>query len=218
MRSDSSARTSLDTTLHTGLCGVIEAISDVTGGTPAGLRLFLFKRARVSVVVRVRHPMGTDAEPMDLSHALDLDEPPIFYNKSEYIQTASGNKVSRQSVLCGSHNISLAGKSIVKPGVILRGDLQMLRIGKFVNIGEESVIRPPYKKWRGGNFAFFPLSIGDHVTIGARTFRDRTFPSFLGSFTCFWARHAHMTFKPLPAERLCVTRKKTTVARKLLFR
>mmetsp|Transcript_61840 Transcript_61840/g.195101 ORF Transcript_61840/g.195101 Transcript_61840/m.195101 type:complete len:204 (+) Transcript_61840:96-707(+) len=105
---------------------------------------------------------------MDLSLALDLEEPPIYYSKAEYIQTASGNKVSRQSVLCGSQNISLAGKSIVKPGVILRGDLQLLRIGKFVIIGESSVMRPSYKKYKG-SFAFFPMTIGDFVTIGPRS-------------------------------------------------
>ncbi|XP_059934420.1 dynactin subunit 5 isoform X2 [Mesoplodon densirostris] len=35
----------------------------------------------------------------------------LLYNKSEYIETASGNKVSRQSVLCGSQNIVLNGKN-----------------------------------------------------------------------------------------------------------
>mmetsp|Transcript_20923 Transcript_20923/g.65406 ORF Transcript_20923/g.65406 Transcript_20923/m.65406 type:complete len:209 (+) Transcript_20923:103-729(+) len=105
---------------------------------------------------------------MDLTLALDLEEPPTYYSKADYIQTASGNKVSRQSVLCGSQNISLAGKSIVKPGVILRGDLQLLRIGKFVIIGESSVMRPSYKKYKG-SFAFFPMTIGDFVTIGPRS-------------------------------------------------
>uniref|UniRef100_A0A3Q2NWQ2 DCTN5 n=1 Tax=Fundulus heteroclitus TaxID=8078 RepID=A0A3Q2NWQ2_FUNHE len=39
---------------------------------------------------------------------MELSE--ILYNKAEYIETASGNKVSRQSVLCGSQNIVLNGK------------------------------------------------------------------------------------------------------------
>ncbi|XP_053813867.1 dynactin subunit 5 [Vidua chalybeata] len=39
---------------------------------------------------------------------MELSE--MLYNKSEYIETASGNKVSRQSVLCGSQNIVLNGK------------------------------------------------------------------------------------------------------------
>uniref|UniRef100_A0A8C9A670 Dynactin subunit 5 n=1 Tax=Prolemur simus TaxID=1328070 RepID=A0A8C9A670_PROSS len=37
----------------------------------------------------------------------------LLYNKSEYIETASGNKVSRQSVLCGSQNIVLNGKRCI---------------------------------------------------------------------------------------------------------
>ncbi|CAJ1352809.1 unnamed protein product [Effrenium voratum] len=110
-----------------------------------------------------------EGPPLDeLSLALDLEAPPIYYNKAEYIQTASGNKVSRGSVLCGSQNISLVGNSVVKPGVVLRGDLQLLKIGKYVIIGENCVLRPSYKKYKG-NIAFFPMSIGDYVTVGAKS-------------------------------------------------
>ncbi|CAE7411615.1 dynE [Symbiodinium natans] len=104
----------------------------------------------------------------EFSLALDLEAPPIYYNKADYIQTASGNKVSRNSVLCGSQNISLVGNSVVKPGVVLRGDLQLLKIGKFVIIGDGCVLRPSYKKYKG-NIAFFPMSIGDYVTIGPKS-------------------------------------------------
>eukprot|EP01066_Platyproteum_vivax_P008820 Platyproteum_vivax@DN3798_c0_g1_i1.p1 len=89
----------------------------------------------------------------------------VYYSKSEYIQTASGNKVSRKSVLCGSQNIQLSGRSIIKPGVVLRGDLALLRIGRFVIVGENTILRPPYKRYKGG-YAFFPMSIGDYVCVG----------------------------------------------------
>lgn len=34
----------------------------------------------------------------------------MFYNQADYIETASGNKVCRKSVLCGPQNIMILGK------------------------------------------------------------------------------------------------------------
>ena len=39
-----------------------------------------------------------------------MEQQDIFYRKSDYIETANNNKVSRQSVLCGSQNIVLGGE------------------------------------------------------------------------------------------------------------
>uniref|UniRef100_T1J1I0 Dynactin subunit 5 n=1 Tax=Strigamia maritima TaxID=126957 RepID=T1J1I0_STRMM len=88
----------------------------------------------------------------------------INYSKPEYIETASGNKVSRQSVLCGSQNIVLNGKTIIQSDCIVRGDLANVRIGRHCIISKRTVIRPPFKKFSKG-VAFFPLHIGDHVFI-----------------------------------------------------
>lgn len=45
-------------------------------------------------------------------------EPPAqYYEKSEFIETHTGNKVGRKSILCGSQNIRLHGK-------VLRTDLE----------------------------------------------------------------------------------------------
>lgn len=87
------------------------------------------------------------------------------YNKDEYVETASGNKVSRQTVLCGSQNIVLHGKVIVQSNVIIRGDLANVRTGRYCIISKGSVIRPPFKQFSKG-VAFFPLHIGDHVFVG----------------------------------------------------
>uniref|UniRef100_A0A8C7JEN2 Dynactin subunit 5 n=1 Tax=Oncorhynchus kisutch TaxID=8019 RepID=A0A8C7JEN2_ONCKI len=64
---------------------------------------------------------------------------------------ASGNKVSRQSVLCGSQNIVLNGKTIVMNDCIIRGDLANVRVGRHCVVKSR--------------MAFFPLHIGDHVFI-----------------------------------------------------
>lgn len=93
-----------------------------------------------------------------------MELPDVYYNKPDYIETASGNKVSRQSVLCGSQNIILNGKAIIQSECIIRGDLANIRIGRHFVISKRAVIRPPFKKFSKG-VAFFPLVIGDHVFI-----------------------------------------------------
>jgi len=94
-----------------------------------------------------------------------MELPDIPFNKAEYIETASGNRVSRASVLCGSQNIILNGKNIVQSEAIIRGDLANVRVGRHCVISSRAVIRPPFKKFSKG-VAFFPLQIGDHVFIG----------------------------------------------------
>lgn len=94
-----------------------------------------------------------------------MEQGVVNYSKAEYIETASGNKVSRQSVLCGSQNIVLNGKTIIMSDCIIRGDLANVRIGRHCIISSKAVIRPPFKKFSKG-VAFFPLHIGDHVYVG----------------------------------------------------
>jgi len=89
----------------------------------------------------------------------------IYYSKDEYIETASGNKVCRKSVLCGSQNIMLMGKTIIQCDCIIRGDLASVKIGRHCVISSKAVIRPPFKKFNKG-VAFLPMQIGDHVFIG----------------------------------------------------
>ncbi|KAF5304939.1 hypothetical protein FQR65_LT18833 [Abscondita terminalis] len=80
----------------------------------------------------------------------------ITYNKNEYVETASGNKVSRQTVLCGSQNIVLQGKVIIQSDAIIRGDLANVRTVVTVLSAKKLV-------------AFFPMTIGDHVYVGERS-------------------------------------------------
>lgn len=91
----------------------------------------------------------------------------VYYSKAEYVETASGNKVSRHTVLCGSQNIVLHGKVIVQSDAIIRGDLANVRTGRYCIISKNAIIRPPFKKFSRG-VAFFPLTMGDHVFVGER--------------------------------------------------
>ena len=64
-----------------------------------------------------------------------MELPDIPFNKAEYIETASGNRVSRASVLCGSQNIILNGKNIVQSEAIIRsGELPHPSTGHHVDL------------------------------------------------------------------------------------
>jgi hypothetical protein len=39
-----------------------------------------------------------------------MEEGPLEYNKNDFIETLTGNRVSKKSILCGSQNIRLSGK------------------------------------------------------------------------------------------------------------
>jgi len=98
---------------------------------------------------------------------------PVRYSKADYIETESGNKVSRRSIISGSQNIVLGGKSVMQPSVVIRGDLKragggqsvVIAVGKYCLFAEGCVIRPPYKTYKGV-FSYYPIKIGDNVAVG----------------------------------------------------
>lgn len=75
------------------------------------------------------------------------------------VKQASGNKVSRKTVLCGSQNIVLNGKVIVQTGAIIRGDLSNVRTGRYCVISQKAVIRPAYKQFSTGYVFFIAFEI-----------------------------------------------------------
>ncbi|KAM3076292.1 hypothetical protein ACMFMG_006204 [Clarireedia jacksonii] len=104
--------------------------------------------------------------------------------KGEYIETDTGNKVSRKSQIIGTTNIILGGKTVIQAEVIIRGDLLRtlpptnagekqgnpvaVAIGRYCFFSRGCELRPPGKIYRG-TFSHFPLKIGDHVFVGANS-------------------------------------------------
>ncbi|KAF1935101.1 trimeric LpxA-like protein [Clathrospora elynae] len=101
--------------------------------------------------------------------------------KGEYIETDSGNKVSRRSAITGTANITLGGRTVIMAEVQLRGDLHPTRavpsqsgkevtptsisIGRCTVISTGSVIKPPSRISRG-QVHYYPMKIGDNVFVG----------------------------------------------------
>jgi len=106
--------------------------------------------------------------------------------KGEYIETDTGNKVSRRSQIIGTTNIILGGKTVIQAEVIIRGDLLRtlpsssnssaaggggpgvpvaVAIGRYCFFSRGCELRPPGKLYKG-TFSHYPLKIGDHVFVG----------------------------------------------------
>ncbi|KEP65992.1 UNVERIFIED_CONTAM: dynactin p25, putative [Hammondia hammondi] len=92
-------------------------------------------------------------------------KPPVLYSRSDFIMTASGNRVGRDTLLFGSQNITLAGRSVVSQGVILRGELAPLRFGRYVYLEENVLVHPSVYRSKGQPL-HVPMTVGDYVVVG----------------------------------------------------
>eukprot|EP00124_Ichthyophonus_hoferi_P003175 Ihof_evm3s261 gene=Ihof_evmTU3s261 len=97
-----------------------------------------------------------------------MELPTVYYDKDAYITTMTGNKVARTCLLVGTEQISVSGKTIIHPNSIIRADLHSVMIGRYCVFGENTIIRPPYKRFKT-DLKFFPMQIGDYVMVGEGT-------------------------------------------------
>merc|ERR1711907_666991 len=104
-------------------------------------------------------------EPMDSLGGIEgFEEEEEFHPKASFVQTRSGIIISRSTLLCGPQNIKVEGKSVLKDDAIIRADLAPVKIGSFCVVGERSVIRAPFKRFKGG-IVIPKIQIGNHVLI-----------------------------------------------------
>lgn len=84
--------------------------------------------------------------------------------RHSFATTKRHNKVSKESVLCGSDNIGVKGKTIIEAQAVIRGDLSTIELGSYCVIARGAVLRPAEQKFKG-QVAYIPMTIGDHVVI-----------------------------------------------------
>ncbi|KAI9680693.1 MAG: hypothetical protein M1817_004133 [Caeruleum heppii] len=111
--------------------------------------------------------------------------------KGEYIETETGNKVSRRANILGTPHIILGGKSVIQADCTIRGDLRRLptssptnnptttttatpakptsttsiSIGRYCIFASGSLLRPP-ARLQHHVLTYYPQKIGDHVFVG----------------------------------------------------
>ncbi|GAU89679.1 hypothetical protein RvY_02198-2 [Ramazzottius varieornatus] len=104
-----------------------------------------------------------------------------FYYPKDFVETNTGNKVNKKTILCGSQQILLSGKSILEQDSVIRADLAAVRIGKFFVLGRGAVLKPSYKTLNkpavntqsgatGLNFMYSSMNIGEYVFVNENSF------------------------------------------------
>ena len=84
-----------------------------------------------------------------------------------YIWTsATHNYVSRSADLRGSQQVELRGRSVVEHGVVIRGDLSWVRLGRYAHVNTDSLIQPPALPHVAADAKYAPVTIGAHTWIG----------------------------------------------------
>jgi dynactin-5 len=81
-----------------------------------------------------------------------------------YIKTTTHNYVSRKATIDGAKQVEIKGRSILQEGVRVRGDLAIVRIGRYCEIDAQTLLEPPnHPLNRSKNI---PIVIGSHTHIG----------------------------------------------------
>ena len=81
-----------------------------------------------------------------------------------YIKTTTHNFVARKATIEGARQVEIKGRSIVQNNVQIRGDLAIVRIGRYCEIDENTIIEPPIHDLSPDKY--IPVSIGSHTRIG----------------------------------------------------
>ena len=80
--------------------------------------------------------------PISRYWAMAAESVPIGYDPATYIETATGNKLSRHALLRGPAAIRLRGRCVVCPDAILRGDRATITMGRYCEVGRGAILTP----------------------------------------------------------------------------
>ncbi|CAB9511538.1 Dynactin subunit 5 [Seminavis robusta] len=80
-----------------------------------------------------------------------------------YIKTTTHNFISRQAKLENVKQVAVQGRSIIHGGVTLRGDVGIVRLGRYVWMEPNTELEPAAMSLGGGRVA---MAVGNHTRIG----------------------------------------------------
>lgn len=94
----------------------------------------------------------------------------------EWIETTSGNRISKSAKICGSNQIVISGNSTINDNVLLKGDVNLagkhqttIQIGKCCYLGMGAQIIPPVVKQEATETVHGPVQIGAYSIVGEKS-------------------------------------------------
>jgi len=91
-------------------------------------------------------------------------------NEDDYIKTTTHNFISRKAVIEGPRQVAIQGRSIVESHVKIRGDLGIVRLGRYVFISSNTTLEPaPFAAGMGppsDTMKNVPMVIGNQTCVG----------------------------------------------------
>ncbi|EEQ40057.1 Bacterial transferase hexapeptide (six repeats) family protein [Clavispora lusitaniae] len=93
----------------------------------------------------------------------------------EWIETGTGNRISRNATIAGSDRISISGNCTISKGCVLNGDVNTkskdpsIVLGKYGFFSENTRVEPPVAKKNGDTPMHSNVVIGNYTFFGSST-------------------------------------------------
>jgi len=81
-----------------------------------------------------------------------------------FIKTTTHNYVSRTAEIEGPRQVELKGRPIPRDDVVVHGDKAVVRIGRYCDVGEKTVLSPPPHPLQVGTHV--PMVLGSYIRVG----------------------------------------------------
>jgi dynactin-5 len=93
--------------------------------------------------------------------------PVQHFNPADYIQTSTGNKISRQASIVNPNKLEIpSGKVILLPGSKIDCENEKIILNKYVFVSENSSLVPSSITSSTGETKYVPMTVGSHTFIG----------------------------------------------------
>lgn len=92
-----------------------------------------------------------------------------FFNPDDYIQTSTGNRISRLTNIMKPESLEVpGGRVIIKSGTVIDCNFAAVTINKYTMIDGDSILQPSSFLSDANEIKYIPLTIGSYCHVGKK--------------------------------------------------